>query len=70
MLYSKYQEYYYGLLVSNLKSHYLFNQKVEEEIGSAGEQPISNKLFALYSKCIGDGILLSLFYFYWYRFMV
>jgi hypothetical protein len=41
--------------------HYLCNQKVEEEIGSAGEQPISNKLSALYSKCEGDGILLSLF---------
>jgi len=70
MLYSKYQEYYYGLLVYDLKSHYLCNQKVEEEIGSAGEQPISNKLSALYSKGKGDGILLSLFYFYWYRFMV
>ena len=68
MLYSKYQEYYYVLLISNLKTHYLCSQKVEEEIGSAGEQPMSNKLSALYSKCEGDGILLSLFSLYWYRF--
>jgi hypothetical protein len=69
MLYSKYQEYYYIFLMLNKNIHYLCNQKVEEEIGSAGEQPISNKLSALYSKREGDGILLSLFYFYWFRFM-
>ena len=61
MLYSKYQEYYYFLLKSNIKTHYLCFQKVEEEIGSAGEQPISNNLFALYSKLEGAGILLSFF---------
>ncbi len=70
MLYSKYQEYYYVLLISNSKTHYLCSQKVEEEIGSAGEQPISNNLSALYSKGKGDGILLSLFLLYWYRFIV
>jgi len=36
-------------------------------MGSAEEQPISNRLSALYSKSDGDGILLSLFY--WYCFM-
>ena len=50
--------------------HYICNQKVEEEIGSTGEQPISNKLSALYSKYEGDGNLLSLFLLYWFRFMV
>ncbi len=50
MLYSKYQEYYYIFLMLYENIHYLCNQKVEEEIGSAGEQPISNKLSALYSK--------------------
>lgn len=70
MLYSKYQEYYYVLLISKSKTHYLCFQKVEEEIGSAGEQPISNKLSALYSKREGDGILLSLFYFTGIAFMV
>jgi len=49
------------MLIQNI--YYLCYQKVEEEIGSAGEQPISNKLSALYSKCEGDGNLLSLFYF-------
>jgi len=52
------------------KLYYLCCQKVEEEIGSAGEQPISNKLSALYSKCEGDGNLLSLFSLYWFRLMV
>ena len=47
------------MLIQNI--YYLCSQKVEEEIGSAGEQPISNKLSALYSKNEGDGILLSLF---------
>ena len=56
MLYFKYQEYYYILLVFNSKFYYICNQKVEEEIGSAGEQPTSNKLSALYSKRKGDGI--------------
>ena len=36
---------------------------MEEDAGSAGEQPVSNKLSALYSKGKGDGILLSLFTF-------
>ncbi len=45
-----------------IKNFYYFcNQKVEEEIGSAGEQPISNKLSALYSKSYWAGILLALF---------
>jgi len=56
------------MLIQNI--YYLCYQKVEEEIGSAGEQPISNKLSALYSKCEGDGNLLSLFLLYWFRFMV
>jgi hypothetical protein len=43
------------------KLNYLCSQEVKEEIGSAEEQPISNKLSALYSKSKGDGILLSLF---------
>jgi hypothetical protein len=42
--------------------YYLCFQKVEEEISSAGEQLISNKLSALYSKREGDGNLLSLFF--------
>ena len=42
--------------------YYLCPQKVEEEIGSAWEQPISNKLSALYSKGKGDGILAVPFF--------
>jgi hypothetical protein len=63
MLYSKYQEYYYIFLMLNKNIHYLCNQKVEEEIGSAGEQPISNKLSALYSKRKGDGFCCPFFTF-------
>jgi hypothetical protein len=49
------------------KIKYLCSQEVKEEIGSAEEQPISNRFSALYSKSKGDGILLSLIY--WYCFM-
>jgi len=50
-----------------IKYYYLCNQEVEEEIGSAEEQPVSNKLSALYSKSNGDGICAVPFY--WYRTM-
>ena len=49
------------MLIQNI--YYLCSQKVEEEIGSAGEQPISNKLSALYSKSKGDGICCPFFTF-------
>jgi uncharacterized membrane protein len=42
--------------------YYLYFQKVEEEIGSAGEQPISNKLSALYSKYKGAGNFAASFF--------
>lgn len=48
--------------------NYLCHQEVEEEIGSAEEQPISNRLSALDSKSNGDGVFAVPF-FYWYRFM-
>jgi hypothetical protein len=56
---------FFYIFIKRIK--YLCPQEVKEEIGSAEEQPISNRLSALYSKSKGDGILLSLIY--WYCFM-